>query len=195
MRICASRCRVTCSECSSPVPAWSSRVRWLNENQKFKGSQEQGNLTRATEVRGRNARLRLRPPPRRPHHFSLPPPPVAPLLSHRVDTTTRTVFQDNFYKPKDGIAEYVADPLKGASAPRAQPHMPLSDLAPSDPRVRKLVSPSVSGLHARTQQGSPIIKWRGWGWGHGVGAGAGDGDDGSGGGSGREKRSQFMLAA
>ncbi|PNW85054.1 hypothetical protein CHLRE_03g169750v5 [Chlamydomonas reinhardtii] len=56
----------------------------------------------------------------------------------QVDTTTRTVFQDNFYKPKDGIAEYVADPLKGASAPRAQPHMPLSDLAPSDPRVRKL---------------------------------------------------------
>ncbi len=57
-----------------------------------------------------------------------------------MDTTTRTVFLDNFYKPKDGIAEYVADPLKGVSGARAQPHMPLSDLAPYDPRVRKLVS-------------------------------------------------------
>ncbi|KAG2443083.1 hypothetical protein HYH02_009497 [Chlamydomonas schloesseri] len=56
----------------------------------------------------------------------------------QVDTTTRTVFQDNFYKPKDGIAEYVADPLKGISGVRAQPHVPLSDLAPCDPRVRKL---------------------------------------------------------
>ncbi|GFR41233.1 hypothetical protein Agub_g1906, partial [Astrephomene gubernaculifera] len=56
----------------------------------------------------------------------------------QVDTNTRTVFRDVFYRPKEGITEFVEDPAHSCAAVRALPHMPMNELAPTDPRIRKL---------------------------------------------------------
>ncbi len=63
-------------------------------------------------------------------------------LMYRVNTNTRTVFHshDQFYQPKEGISEFVADRHHTASCVTAQPHMAMNQLAPTDTRIRKSVS-------------------------------------------------------
>ncbi|KAG2499347.1 hypothetical protein HYH03_002922 [Edaphochlamys debaryana] len=64
----------------------------------------------------------------------------------QVDTSTRTVFQDSFYRPKEGVAEFAESPKHGFSGLRAQPHVPLCDLATQDTRIRIAKPPYTSPL-------------------------------------------------
>ena len=63
-------------------------------------------------------------------------------LHYRVNTNTRTVFHshDQFYKPKEGISEFVADAQHTVSSLTALPHVALNELAATDTRIRKAVS-------------------------------------------------------
>ncbi len=49
------------------------------------------------------------------------------------------MFQDEFYRPKDGVAEYAEAPLRTAHSVTAQPHLPMNELATADTRIRRMV--------------------------------------------------------
>lgn len=59
----------------------------------------------------------------------------------RVDTNTRTVFQDTPYEPPAvTIEDHIADPLFRCSAPKATGHISMTDICPWDPRQTHVVS-------------------------------------------------------
>jgi hypothetical protein len=74
----------------------------------------------------------------------------------RVDTNTRTTFRDEFYKSKEGIEDLIADRSKSFSAIKAGPHLAMSELAQTDTRIRKAVSPR---LHAGELAAS-AVSWQ-----------------------------------
>ncbi|KAG1656526.1 hypothetical protein FOA52_005552 [Chlamydomonas sp. UWO 241] len=61
----------------------------------------------------------------------------------RKDTSTRTVFQESFYAQSDStISDYVASSSNRNTAAQRTGHLPMSSMAPTDPRIHILKPPA-----------------------------------------------------